>query len=151
MPESIAAVGAMFAGGAAEAGAGAAVAGEAAGGAALAGGTAAAAADAGAAAMATGGAVAAAPAVGAAAGAAGGAAAAGGGSILGTLGTAAVTAGVGQVVGAALAPKAPKTLAPVAMPDPLAQQQAMQQSIIAQMARRGRAGTVLTSGGKLGG
>jgi hypothetical protein len=41
------------------------------------------------------------------------------------------------------------------MPDPLAQEQARKQSLIEQMARRGRASTIMTdsgsAGGKLGG
>jgi hypothetical protein len=53
-------------------------------------------------------------------------------------------------------PKPPKTKAPTAMPDPLAQQQAQQQKLLQQLARRGRASTVLTNpgnsaGGSLGG
>lgn len=59
------------------------------------------------------------------------------------------------VVSSLLAPKPPKAAAPIAMPDPLAQQQAQQQKILQQLARRGRASTILTSpggsGGSLGG
>lgn len=59
------------------------------------------------------------------------------------------------VVSSLLAPKPPQTKAPTAMPDPLAQQQATQQKLIQQLARRGRASTILTSpsnaGGSLGG
>lgn len=55
------------------------------------------------------------------------------------------------VVSSLLAPKPPKTKAPTAMPDPLAQQQAQQQKLIAQMARRGRASTILTNPGSAGG
>lgn len=59
------------------------------------------------------------------------------------------------VVSSLLQPKPPKTKAPTAMPDPLAQQQAAQQKVIAQIARRGRSSTILTnpgnSGGALGG
>jgi hypothetical protein len=57
------------------------------------------------------------------------------------------------VVNAALQPKPPKTKAPMAMPDPLAQEQAQRQKLIEQLARRGRASTVLTSAtnGSLGG
>lgn len=59
------------------------------------------------------------------------------------------------VISSLLAPKPPKTKAPTAMPDPLAEQQATQQQLIAQMARRGRASTILTNpsnaGGSLGG
>jgi hypothetical protein len=49
---------------------------------------------------------------------------------------------------------APAVTPVVGMPDPLAQQQAKQQSMIEQMARRGRASTILTDSaggsGKLG-
>ena len=49
---------------------------------------------------------------------------------------------------------APTVTPVVGMPDPLAQQQAKQQSMIEQMARRGRASTILTDSaggsGKLG-
>lgn len=154
MAATFAVVGELFAGGAAEAGLGAAAAGagDAAFGAATADVLAGAGATAGEAAAA-GASAGSGFAGGATAGAVGGSAA--GGTVLGTLGTGVATAAAGQLVGAALAPtpKAPKTLAPLAMPDPLAQQQAVQQSIITQMARRGRASTVLTDGGggKLGG
>lgn len=59
-----------------------------------------------------------------------------------------------SVVSSLLQPKPPKTKAPTAMPDPLAQQQAQQQKLLQQLARRGRASTILTSpgsGGSLGG
>lgn len=55
------------------------------------------------------------------------------------------------VVSSLLAPKPPKTKAPTAMPDPLAEQQATQQKVLAQLARRGRASTILTSPGNSGG
>lgn len=55
------------------------------------------------------------------------------------------------VVSSLLAPKPPKTKAPTAMPDPLAQQQATQQKMLQQLARRGRASTILTSPGAAGG
>jgi hypothetical protein len=55
------------------------------------------------------------------------------------------------VVSSLLQPKPPKTKAPTAMPDPLAQQQAQQQKLIQQLARRGRASTILTSPGNSGG
>jgi hypothetical protein len=61
-----------------------------------------------------------------------------------------VTAGVGAL----LAPDAPKEKPGPAMPDPLAQEEARRRSIAEQMARRGRASTVLTDtsgSGKLGG
>ncbi len=55
------------------------------------------------------------------------------------------------VINSLLQPKPPKAAAPIAMPDPLAQQQAQQQKIIQQLARRGRASTILTSPGNSGG
>jgi hypothetical protein len=55
------------------------------------------------------------------------------------------------IVSTLLQPKPPKTKAPTAMPDPLAQQQAQQQKILAQLARRGRASTILTNAGGGGG
>lgn len=59
------------------------------------------------------------------------------------------------VISSLLQPKPPKTKAPTAMPDPLAQQQAQQQKLLAQLARRGRSSTILTNpsvaGGSLGG
>lgn len=55
------------------------------------------------------------------------------------------------VLSSLLQPKPPKTKAPTAMPDPLAQQQAQQQKLIQQLARRGRASTILTSPGDAGG
>lgn len=55
------------------------------------------------------------------------------------------------VLSSVLSPKPPKTKAPTAMPDPLAQQQAQRQKIIDQMARRGRASTILTNPGNAGG
>lgn len=71
-------------------------------------------------------------------------------------GTSLVT-GLGSAVATSLLAPKPRvpTLAPVTpMPDPLAQQEAKQRSMIEQMARRGRASTVLTnpadSAGKLG-
>lgn len=41
---------------------------------------------------------------------------------------------------------------PIAMPDPLQQQAAKQRSLVEQLSRRGRTGTILTTsgGGKLG-
>lgn len=73
-----------------------------------------------------------------------------------TAGQAAVTAGASGVVSSLLAPKRPDLPKPTAMPDPLAQEEARKRSIIEQMARRGRASTIMTdaapdSGGKLGG
>lgn len=55
------------------------------------------------------------------------------------------------VVSSLLQPKPPKTKAPTAMPDPLAQQQAQQQKLLQQLARRGRASTILTNPGDAGG
>lgn len=142
MPETVLAAGAEEAGGAAVAGAAATDVAATAG---VAGGTAAAGA-------------------GTAAGAAYGAetaatfgAGTSGGSFLGNAGASlAVNAGT-QVVSSLLNPKAKSspTVAPViGMPDPLAQQEAIKQSLIEQMARRGRASTILTdspSSGTLGG
>jgi hypothetical protein len=81
--------------------------------------------------------------------------------MLGTLGKTALNAGVSTAVGSLLAPKVPTVLpggktAAVPMPDPLAQEAATKKSLVEQLARRGRASTVLTSpggnsGGKLGG
>lgn len=52
----------------------------------------------------------------------------------------------------ALQPKPPKAPAPLSMPDPLAQEEARRRALIEQMARRGRASTILSQpSGKLGG
>ncbi len=86
------------------------------------------------------------------AGTIGGAAVAGGG-LLGAAATSAGTAAASAGVSSLLAPKPPKVPGAVAMPDPLAQEEARKRSIAEQMARRGRASTILTapaSGGKLG-
>lgn len=58
-----------------------------------------------------------------------------------------------SLLNAAMQPKPPKTKAPTAMPDPLAQEQAQRQKLIEQLSRRGRASTILTSAtnGSLGG
>jgi hypothetical protein len=95
-----------------------------------------------------------------------GALGAAGSSIIQTLGKGALNAGVSTAVGSLLAPKpatpptvlpgGKTTTAPVPMPDPVAQQNATRKSLVEQVARRGRASTVLTSpgggsGGKLGG
>lgn len=107
---------------------------------------------------AAGGAVAAGAGTAAAAGA--GAAAAGtaagaavGGSALGAIGTAAATAAVTAGVGALLMPDAPKTKDMPGMPDAKAQEEAKKRSIAEQMARRGRASTIMTepASNKLGG
>lgn len=66
-------------------------------------------------------------------------------------GKTAATAIAPSVVSSLLAPKPPKTKAPTAMPDPLAQQQAQQQKLLQQLARRGRASTILTNPGNAGG
>lgn len=55
------------------------------------------------------------------------------------------------VISSLLQPKPPKTKALEAMPDPLAQQQAQQQKLLQQLARRGRSSTILTSPGSAGG
>lgn len=70
------------------------------------------------------------------------------------IGTSAATAAASAATTRLLSPKPPGPLPIAAMPDPLAEEQAKQQSIIEQLARRGRASTVLTqpaSGGTLGG
>lgn len=53
----------------------------------------------------------------------------------------------GAVASKLLAPsvQTPEVKPPTAMPDPLAQQKAKERSIIEQMARRGRQGSILTS------
>ncbi len=69
----------------------------------------------------------------------------------------------GSIIGGAKAAKkigesmvptvaAPVIEDPIAMPDPLQQQAAKQRSLIEQLSRRGRSGTILTTagGGKLG-
>lgn len=57
-------------------------------------------------------------------------------------------------IGASLVPSvaAPIIEEPIAMPDPLQQQAARERSLIEQLSRRGRQGTILTSAGgsKLG-
>jgi len=93
--------------------------------------------------------------VGATAGGAGnGTAAAGAGSGSSSwlsYGKTAATAIAPSVVSSLMQPKPPKTKAPTAMPDPLAQQQAQQQKLLTQLARRGRASTILTNPGNAGG
>lgn len=92
------------------------------------------------------------------------AATAAGSSLVNTVGKSAFNAGVSTAVGSLLAPKPPQTqptvlpggkttTEPVPMPDPLAQEAASKRSIVEQLARRGRASTILTSpgSGKLGG
>ena len=54
----------------------------------------------------------------------------------------------------ALTPKsvsAPDVPDPAAMPDPLEQQQARRRSLVEQLSRGGRASTIMTDRGKLGG
>ena len=95
---------------------------------------------------------------GVATGAATGAATATGGSLLSQFGTSLAT-GAGTAVASSLLnprqkPQDPTVTPVVGMPDPLAKQEAMKQSMIEQMARHGRASTVLTDNsgsGKLGG
>lgn len=89
----------------------------------------------------------------AAATSAGGAAAAGTGSLTGSaLGDLALVQGGTAVATSMLAPKPPTAGKAIPMPDPLAQEQAKRQAVIEQMARRGRASTILTSpGNSLGG
>ena len=90
-------------------------------------------------------------------GAATGAATAAGGAGLGTaVATAAGSAAASGVVGKLLQGKPPGLSGPVEMPDPEAQQAARQKSLADQLARRGRASTILTdsgagTSGKLGG
>ena len=105
----------------------------------------------------------AAAAAGGTAAAGGGAVAAGGAATAGaaaaggigqTLLTSAASAAAAAGVANLMAPTPPKTKAPMAMPDPLAQEQARKNSLIEQMARRGRASTILTDSndaGTLGG
>lgn len=142
MPESLAAVGAYFgASGAAELGV--------AGGSAIAGGTT---FEAGAAAVtaaeAGGGAVA-----GGFGGVTGTTVAAGGGGYLGAVGKAAAGAAASSAATQLLAPKPPKVPGATPMPDPQATEEARKRSIAEQMARRGRASTILTDpvSGTLGG
>lgn len=67
-------------------------------------------------------------------------------SLLTQTGTAVGTAAAGQAVNALLAPRPPKAPGVTeTMPDPLAQQRARQQAMAEQLARRGRASTVLTA------
>lgn len=51
------------------------------------------------------------------------------------------------VVAKAMAPKAPTAASPIEMPDPLAVEQARKQSMLDQIARRGRASTIMTGTG----
>lgn len=69
----------------------------------------------------------------------------------GALATGAATAAGTAAVSSLLAPKRPDLPKPVAMPDAQAQEEARRRSIIEQTARRGRASTVLTDSGTLGG
>lgn len=88
-----------------------------------------------------------------ASGAAGaGAAGAAGGAVAGTGLAAAALEGAAGAVGAGvatalLAPDAPELQKPGVMPDPLETQKARERSIIEQMARRGRAASILTNSG----
>jgi len=88
------------------------------------------------------------------------------GQLLNKLGDSAVTTLLGAVVSGALSPGRPaidvvtdeepakkaeeELKKPVPMPDPLAQEQARRRSIAAQLGRRGRASTILTSRGGVG-
>lgn len=82
-------------------------------------------------------------------------AAAGGSGILGAAASAGASALATGLVQKSMMPKPPKVGTPLAMPDPLAQEQARRRSLQEQAARSGRASTMLTSptdaGGKLGG
>ena len=75
-----------------------------------------------------------------------------GGGLLSTFGKGLAQGAAGGVVSSLLTPNPPKAGQPLAMPDPLAQEQARRQSLIEQTARRGRAASIMTdaSGGKLG-
>jgi hypothetical protein len=79
-------------------------------------------------------------------------AAAGTAGLMQAAGTSAATALATGLVTKALAPKPPQVPGVTPMPDLQAQQQAQSQSIAEQMARRGRASTILTapSNGTLG-
>lgn len=88
---------------------------------------------------------------GAVAGSGAAAAAGTGGSALASYAGATAKVLAPAVVTSLLAPKPPKAAPVAAMPDPLAQQQAQQQKIIEQMARRGRSSTILTNPGSAGG
>jgi hypothetical protein len=70
-----------------------------------------------------------------------------GGSFLSQAGKAAGSAAVTAGMNAALAPKRPDLPKPLAMPDPVAQEEARKRSIIEQMSRRGRSSTILTDAG----
>jgi len=80
------------------------------------------------------------------------------GGFLEKMGTSLATGAAGAVASSILSekPKMPTLAAPTPMPDPLAQEQAKQRAVIEQMARRGRAASILTdtsgtAAGKLGG
>ena len=78
----------------------------------------------------------------------------GGGLSLAAIGTSAASAAATAGVTSLLAPKPPKIPGATPMPDEQAQMEARKRSIAEQMARRGRASTILTepaSGGTLGG
>lgn len=83
---------------------------------------------------------------------AGGGASAGGSSWL-DYGKTTAKALAPALLNAAMQPKPPRAAPVRAMPDPLAQEQAQRQKLIDQLARRGRASTILTSAsnGSLGG
>ena len=77
-------------------------------------------------------------------------AATGGAAGLNAVGALAKIAAPGLVTGgvqAALAPKRPDLPKPLPMPDPVAQEEERKRSIIEQLARRGRASTVLSDPG----
>ena len=77
----------------------------------------------------------------------------GGGGLLGSVGEQLATAAGTAAVTQAMAPKRPDLPKPLAMPDPEATAEAKRRALTEQMARRGRASTILTqaSGDKLGG
>lgn len=77
-----------------------------------------------------------------------------GSTLLAGAGKAAAGAAVSGLIQAATAPKRPDLPPPIAMPDPQAQEAARQKAIADQIARRGRASTILTDSsgaGTLGG
>lgn len=140
----LATLGAMAAGGAAAGGGAASGGGASAGGA---GGTLGAGGAAGGGGVAAGGGGAAAGGAGAGAGGA-----AAGGSAWGAIGKAVAPVVASNILSAATAKKpqqqqASAAYTPAAMPDPLAQEQARKRALAKQMARRGRASTILTDSG----
>lgn len=73
-----------------------------------------------------------------------------GSTLLASAGKAAAGAAASGLIQAATAPKRPDLPPPIAMPDPQAQEAARQKAIADQIARRGRASTILTDSGGSG-